>query len=347
MLFDITSKKDQLQALQDAQLAPDFWADPKAAQAHISETNRLSSLIERFDKLHRNFTDFDTSLNELKDDFDAEMYELITIELEENIEEFNDFEILVLLSGEYDAHSAILEIHPGAGGTESQDWASMLYRMYTRWASDKGYKVTVINYLDGDEAGLKSVTIQIDGDYAYGYLKSEMGVHRLVRISPFDSSGRRHTSFSSVDVMPVLDDSLDVEINPKDLEIDTHRASGAGGQHVNKTDSAVRITHIPTGLSVHVQSERSQMQNRAQAMNILKTKLELLRIHEHAAKISDLKGEQKNIEWGSQIRSYVFMPYTLVKDVRTGVEVGNVQSVMDGNIDPFIQGYLKSLLKID
>jgi peptide chain release factor 2 len=307
----------------------------------------LSSLIERFDKLHRNFTDFDTSLNELKDDFDAEMYELITIELEENIEEFNDFEILVLLSGEYDAHSAILEIHPGAGGTESQDWASMLYRMYTRWASDKGYKVTVINYLDGDEAGLKSVTIQIDGDYAYGYLKSEMGVHRLVRISPFDSSGRRHTSFSSVDVMPVLDDSLDVEINPKDLEIDTHRASGAGGQHVNKTDSAVRITHIPTGLSVHVQSERSQMQNRAQAMNILKTKLELLRIHEHAAKISDLKGEQKNIEWGSQIRSYVFMPYTLVKDVRTGVEVGNVQSVMDGNIDPFIQGYLKSLLKID
>ncbi len=307
----------------------------------------MSSLIERFDKLHRNFTDFDTSLNELKDDFDAEMYELITIELEENIEEFNDFEILVLLSGEYDAHSAILEIHPGAGGTESQDWASMLYRMYTRWASDKGYKVTVINYLDGDEAGLKSVTIQIDGDYAYGYLKSEMGVHRLVRISPFDSSGRRHTSFSSVDVMPVLDDSLDVEINPKDLEIDTHRASGAGGQHVNKTDSAVRITHIPTGLSVHVQSERSQMQNRAQAMNILKTKLELLRIHEHAAKISDLKGEQKNIEWGSQIRSYVFMPYTLVKDVRTGVEVGNVQSVMDGNIDPFIQGYLKSLLKID
>ena len=307
----------------------------------------MSSLIERFDKLHRNFTDFDTSLNELKDDFDAEMYELITIELEENIEEFNDFEILVLLSGEYDAHSAILEIHPGAGGTESQDWASMLYRMYTRWASDKGYKVTVINYLDGDEAGLKSVTIQIDGDYAYGYLKSEMGVHRLVRISPFDSSGRRHTSFSSVDVMPVLDDSLDVEINPKDLEIDTHRASGAGGQHVNKTDSAVRITHIPTGLSVNVQSERSQMQNRAQAMNILKTKLELLRIHEHAAKISDLKGEQKNIEWGSQIRSYVFMPYTLVKDVRTGVEVGNVQSVMDGNIDPFIQGYLKSLLKID
>ena len=223
----------------------------------------------------------------------------------------------------------------------------MLYRMFTRWASDKGYKVTVINYLDGDEAGLKSVTIQIDGDYAYGYLKSEMGVHRLVRISPFDSSGRRHTSFSSVDVMTVLDDSLDEEINPKDLEIDTHRASGAGGQHVNKTDSAVRITHIPTGLSVHVQSERSQMQNRAQAMNILKTKLELLRIHEHAAKISDLKGEQKNIEWGSQIRSYVFMPYTLVKDDRTGVEVGNVQSVMDGNIAPFIQGYLKSLLKID
>lgn len=275
------------------------------------------------------------------------MYELITLELESNLKEFNEFEILVLLSGEYDSHSAILEIHPGAGGTESQDWANMLYRMYTRWASDKGYKITVLNYLDGDEAGIKSVTIQIDGDYAYGYLKSEMGVHRLVRISPFDSSGRRHTSFSSVDVMPVLDESVEVVIDPNDLEVDTHRASGAGGQHVNKTDSAVRITHKPTGLSVHVQSERSQMQNRAQAMTILKTKLELLRIQEHASKISDIKGEQKNIEWGSQIRSYVFMPYTLVKDVRTGVEIGNVASVMDGNIDPFIQGYLKSLLKID
>lgn len=253
----------------------------------------------------------------------------------------------MLLSGEYDANSAILEIHPGAGGTESQDWAQMLYRMYTRWANNNQFKVSILNYLDGDEAGIKSVTIQIDGNYAYGYLKGEMGVHRLVRISPFDSSGRRHTSFASVDVMPVLDDAESVEIDPNDLIVDTHRASGAGGQHVNKTDSAVRITHIPTGISVHVQSERSQMQNRAQAMNILMNKLELLRLQEHAEKISDLKGEQKNIEWGSQIRSYVFMPYTLVKDVRTGVEVGNVASVMDGEIEPFIQGYLKSLLKVD
>ncbi len=253
----------------------------------------------------------------------------------------------MLLSGEYDANSAILEIHPGAGGTESQDWAQMLYRMYTRWANNNQFKVSILNYLDGDEAGIKSVTIQIDGNYAYGYLKGEMGVHRLVRISPFDSSGRRHTSFASVDVMPVLDDAESVEIDPNDLIVDTHRASGAGGQHVNKTDSAVRITHIPTGIAVHVQSERSQMQNRAQAMNILMNKLELLRLQEHAEKISDLKGEQKNIEWGSQIRSYVFMPYTLVKDVRTGVEVGNVASVMDGEIEPFIQGYLKSLLKVD
>lgn len=327
-------------------MAADFWDDPKVAQSQINETNRLSSLVNQFETLYRNFSDFESSLNELKDEFDQEMYELITMEYEENIKNFSEFEVLVLLSGEYDSKSAILEIHPGAGGTESQDWAQMLYRMYTRWANSKGFKVSVLNYLDGDEAGLKSATIQIDGDYVYGLLKSEMGVHRLVRISPFDSSGRRHTSFSSVNVMPVLDEISGVEINPNDLEIDTHRASGAGGQHVNKTDSAVRITHIPTGISVHVQSERSQMQNRAQAMKILETKLELLRIEEHAEKISDIKGEQKNIEWGSQIRSYVFMPYTLVKDVRTGVEVGNVQSVMDGEIDPFIQGYLKSLLKV-
>lgn len=293
------------------------------------------------------FENYDESLAELKEDYDPEMAELIESEVLENLEEFNDFEILVLLSQEYDAHWAIVEIHPGAGGTESQDWASMLFRMYTRWANQKNFKVTIMDYQDGDEAGLKSVTFQIEGDYVYGYLKGETGVHRLVRISPFDSSGRRHTSFSSVNVMPVIEAALEVEINPNDLQVDTHRASGAGGQHVNKTDSAVRITHIPTGISVHVQSERSQMQNRAQAMNILKTKLELLRIAQHADKLSDIKGEQKNIEWGSQIRSYVFMPYTLVKDVRTGVEVGNVESVMDGNIDPFIQGYLKSLLKID
>lgn len=310
----------------------------------INETNRQKELVEEYDRLHRLFSDYESSLLELKDSFEPEIYEMIEEEVTQSLEEFSQFEILILLSGEYDAKSAILEIHPGAGGTESQDWAAMLYRMYTRWASDHGYKVTVLDYLDGDEAGLKSATLQIDGNYVYGYLKGEMGVHRLVRISPFDSSGRRHTSFASIDVMPVLDEDVSVEIDPNDLEIDTHRSSGAGGQHVNKTDSAVRITHLPTGLSVHVQSERSQMQNRAQAMQLIKTKLELLRIQAHKDKISDLKGEQKNIEWGSQIRSYVFMPYTLVKDNRTGVEVGNVQGVMDGDIDPFIQGYLKSLL---
>lgn len=328
-------------------LEADFWNDPKAAQALINETNRLKALIDTYNDLARKYTDYNDSLIELKDSFDMELYELIEMELEETQKEFEAFEIKVLLSGEYDANSAILEIHPGAGGTESQDWAEMLYRMYTRYANKTGFKYSIIDYQDGDEAGIKSVTIQIDGDYAYGYLKGEMGVHRLVRISPFDSSGRRHTSFASVDVIPVIQEADSVEIDLNDLEIDTHRASGAGGQHVNKTDSAVRITHKPTGISVHVQSERSQMQNRLQAMNLIKTKLELLRIQEHANKISDLKGEQKNIEWGSQIRSYVFMPYTLVKDVRTGVEVGNIQSVMDGEIKPFIEGYLKSLLKVD
>lgn len=326
-------------------MADDFWNDPKKAQSHINETNRLKELIDDYQSLVNRFRDYESTLAELKDAFDQEMFDMIEEEVLESLKDFEQFEIVVLLSGEYDANSAILEIHPGAGGTESQDWAQMLYRMYTRWANLHGFKVSILNYLDGDEAGIKSVTIQIDGNYVYGYLKGEMGVHRLVRISPFDSSGRRHTSFASVDVMPVIDDLGAIEINPNDLEIDTHRASGAGGQHVNKTDSAVRITHIPTGVSVHVQSERSQMQNRAQAMNILINKLEILRIQEHASKISDLKGEQKNIEWGSQIRSYVFMPYTLVKDVRTGVEVGNIQSVMDGEIDPFIEGYLKSLLK--
>lgn len=307
--------------------------------------NHRKQLIEDHQELVRVFNDLNETIVELKKSFDQELYDLVELEAASGLKQLNSFEVQVLLNQEYDANHALIEIHPGAGGTESQDWAEMLFRMYQRWAAAQGFKVKTIDYQSGDEAGIKSVTFQIEGAYAYGYLKGEKGVHRLVRISPFDSSGRRHTSFTSVDVMPVIDDDVDLELDPNDLVVDTHRASGAGGQHVNKTDSAVRITHTPTGLSAHVQSERSQNQNRQQAMAILKAKLTQLKLEERAEKISDIKGEQKNIEWGSQIRSYVFMPYTLVKDNRTSVEVGNVQAVMDGYLDPFIQGYLRYQMK--
>ncbi len=307
--------------------------------------NHRKQLIEDHQELVRVFNDLNEAIGELKKSFDQELYDLVEMEATNGLERLNRFEVQVLLNQEYDANHALMEIHPGAGGTESQDWAEMLFRMYQRWAANQGFKVKTIDYQSGDEAGIKSVTFQIEGAYAYGYLKGEKGVHRLVRISPFDSSGRRHTSFTSVDVMPVIDEDVDLELDPNDLVIDTHRASGAGGQHVNKTDSAVRITHTPTGLSAHAQSERSQNQNRQQAMAILKAKLTQLKLEERAERISDLKGEQKNIEWGSQIRSYVFMPYTLVKDNRTNVEVGNVQAVMDGYLEPFIQGYLRYQMK--
>lgn len=307
--------------------------------------NHRKQLIEDHQELVRVFNDLNETIVELKKSFDQELYDLVELEAASGLKQLNSFEVQVLLNQEYDANHALIEIHPGAGGTESQDWAEMLFRMYQRWAAAQGFKVKTIDYQSGDEAGIKSVTFQIEGAYAYGYLKGEKGVHRLVRISPFDSSGRRHTSFTSVDVMPVIDDDVDLELDPNDLVVDTHRASGAGGQHVNKTDSAVRITHTPAGLSAHVQSERSQNQNRQQAMAILKAKLTQLKLEERAEKISDIKGEQKNIEWGSQIRSYVFMPYTLVKDNRTSVEVGNVQAVMDGYLDPFIQGYLRYQMK--
>jgi len=250
-------------------------------------------------------------------------------------------ELETLLNGKYDRNNAILTLHPGAGGTESQDWTEMLYRMYTRWAESKGYRVEVLDYLPGDEAGIKSVTISIEGENAYGYLKAEKGVHRLVRISPFDASGRRHTSFSAVEVMPEVNDETTIEIDPKDLKVDTYRSSGAGGQHVNKTSSAVRITHIPTGIVVQCQNERSQISNRATAMKILRSKLLELQMKEKEKELAQLKGEQQEIGWGSQIRSYVFHPYSLVKDHRTGVEKGNVHAVMDGDLDDFITGYLK------
>lgn len=262
--------------------------------------------------------------------------------LENSIEKL---EISTLLSGKYDSNNAILTIHPGAGGTEAQDWAEMLYRMYTRWASQNGYEVKELDYLDGDEAGIKSVTFSILGEYAYGYLKGEIGVHRLVRISPFDTGGRRHTSFASVEVLPEISEDIEIDINPDDLRIDTYRASGAGGQHINKTSSAIRITHIPTNIVVTCQSERSQIQNRETAMKMLKSKLLNLKEKENKEKIEDLKGIQMDIAWGSQIRSYVFCPYTLVKDHRTNYETGNVQAVMDGDLNGFIDSYLKSVLK--
>ena len=252
---------------------------------------------------------------------------------------------MVLLSHPYDKNNAILELHPGAGGTESQDWASMLYRMYCRWAERKGYKVTLLDYQEGEEAGIKSVSILIEGDMAYGYLKAEKGVHRLVRISPFDSSGRRHTSFASLDVMPQFSDEIEITIDERDLDVVTMRASGAGGQHINKTDSAVRMTHKPTGIVVSCQTERSQIQNRERCMNMLKSKLYQRMIEEQEAKLAAIRGEQKNIEWGSQIRSYVFCPYTMVKDHRTGYEMGSVQNVMDGDLDGFIFSYLKSQIQ--
>ena len=259
--------------------------------------------------------------------------------------EIDTLEVTTLLSGKYDLNNAIVTIHPGAGGTESQDWAEMLYRMYTRWANNNGYTVKELDYLDGDEAGLKSVTFLISGEYAYGYMKSEKGVHRLVRISPFDAGGRRHTSFASVEILPEITEDIEIDINPDDLRIDTYRASGAGGQHINKTSSAVRITHIPTNIVVACQTERSQIQNRETAMKMLKSKLLDLKEQEQKERIEDLKGEQKDIAWGSQIRSYVFCPYTLVKDHRTNYEVGNVQNVMDGDLNGFMISYLKWLIK--
>ena len=263
----------------------------------------------------------------------------------ETVNQFENFEVMVLLSHPYDKNNAILELHPGAGGTESQDWASMLYRMYCRWAERKGFKVTVLDYQEGEEAGIKSASILIEGEMAYGYLKAEKGVHRLVRISPFDSSGRRHTSFASLDVMPQFSDDIEITIEEKDLEVITMRASGAGGQHINKTDSAVRMTHKPTGIVVSCQTERSQIQNRERCLNMLKSKLYQRMIEEQEAKLAEIRGEQKNIEWGSQIRSYVFCPYTMVKDHRTNYETGNVQNVMDGDLDDFIFSYLKSQIQ--
>lgn len=323
-------------------LHPDFWNDQQAAQAVISESNALKDQVHEFYQLFEAYENLELTYELVKEEDDAELRSELESELTELVNRLSQFELNLLLSGPYDKNNAILELHPGAGGTESQDWGSMLLRMYTRYAEKKGFKVETLDYLPGDEAGIKSVTLAIKGHNAYGYLKAEKGVHRLVRISPFDSSGRRHTSFVSCDVMPEFNDEIEIEVRTEDLKVDTYRASGAGGQHINTTDSAVRITHIPTGVVVSCQTERSQIKNRETAMKMLKAKLYQRKIEEQEEKLAEIRGEQKEIGWGSQIRSYVFHPYSMVKDHRTNTEVGNTQSVMDGDLDVFVNAYLRS-----
>ncbi len=323
--------------------APDFWDDPQAAQKITQEATWLKNEIETWQKLKQKLEDADVLWQLATDENDGSLTAEIDVLLEEITVELEHLELNLLLGGEYDANNAILTIHAGAGGTEAQDWAQMLMRMYCRYAEKNDFKVEVLDFQDGDEAGLKSATLQISGHNAYGYLKSEKGVHRLVRISPFDANARRHTSFAAIDVMPEISDNVDIEINPVDLKIDTYRASGAGGQHINKTDSAVRMTHIPTGVVVQCQNERSQIQNRERCMQLLRAKLFELEKQKQADLKNQIAGEYQAIEWGSQIRSYVFHPYNMVKDHRTNVETGNVQAVMDGGLDNFIEGYLKSL----
>ncbi len=324
---------------------PDFWNDGDKAQDIINKNNALKSVVQEFSTLEEGLENSEVLFEMYKEESDEDTHQELIEQLNTLQQIANDFELKMLLSGEFDANNAILELHPGAGGTESQDWGEMLLRMYQRFADKKGFKVETVDYLPGDEAGIKSVTLLIKGHNAYGYLKAEKGVHRLVRISPFDSSGRRHTSFVSCEVTPEFDnDNIEIEINSEDIKIDTYRASGAGGQHVNTTDSAVRITHQPTGIVVTCQNERSQIKNREQAMKMLKAKLYQKKIEEQEAELAAIRGEQKEIGWGSQIRSYVFHPYAMVKDHRTNVETGNTNAVMDGDIDLFIDAYLKSQL---
>ena len=321
--------------------APGFWDDPERSNQKMKELKNLKDTVGECDKLSTQYDDILTLIDMGYEENDESLIPEIRGELDEFIREFDELRIGTLLSGEYDKNNAILKLNAGAGGTESCDWCGMLYRMYTRWAERKGFTIEVLDYLDGDEAGIKSVAFQVNGLNAYGYLKSEKGVHRLVRISPFNAQGKRQTSFVSLDVMPDIEGDLDVDIDEKDLRIDTYRSSGAGGQHINKTSSAIRITHIPTGTVVQCQNERSQFQNKDKAMQMLKAKLYLLKQEANAEKLSDIRGEVKEIGWGNQIRSYVLQPYTLVKDHRTDVETGNVDAVLDGGLDIFINGYLK------
>jgi len=323
--------------------APGFWDDPDKSNVKMKELKNLKDTVEQINKLSTQYEDILTLIEMGNEENDESMIAEIRGEMDEFTKELEELRLSTLLCDEYDKHDAILRLNAGAGGTESCDWCGMLYRMYTRWAERKGFSVEVLDYLDGDEAGIKSVTFQVNGENAYGYLKCEKGVHRLVRISPFNAQGKRQTSFVSLDVMPDNVDDLEVEIDEKDLRIDTYRSSGAGGQHINKTSSAVRITHIPTGTVVQCQNERSQFQNKDKAMEMLRAKLFILKQEANVEKLSDIRGEVKDNGWGSQIRSYVMQPYTMVKDHRTDVETGNVDAVLDGALDPFITGYLKQM----
>ena len=320
---------------------PDFWDDAEKASADMKELKDLKSIVERADALSMAYDDIMTLIEMGNEEADESLVPEVENEFVQFQKEFEDLRITTMLTGEHDAENAILTLHAGAGGTESCDWASMLCRMYEKWADKRGFSVEVLDSLDGDEAGLKSVTLEIQGDNAYGYLKSEHGVHRLVRISPFNAAGKRQTSFVSCDVMPDIKQDIDIEIADDDIRIDTYRSSGAGGQHINKTSSAIRITHFPTGIVVQCQNERSQHMNKDKAMQMLKAKLLILREQENLAKESDIRGEVKEIGWGSQIRSYVMQPYTMVKDHRTNAETGNVSAVLDGDIDMFMNAYLK------
>ena len=321
--------------------APGYWDDPEKSQEGMKELKNLKDEAEDYHALEQQYEDIETLIEMGNEENDPDLVPEVQAELEAFAAKLDSMTIKTLLSGEYDRNNAILKLNAGAGGTESCDWASMLCRMYQRWAEKKGYSVEMLDFLDGEEAGLKSVTLQINGTNAYGYLKSEHGVHRLVRISPFNAAGKRQTSFVSCDVMPDIEQDLDIEIADDDIRIDTYRSSGAGGQHINKTSSAIRITHFPTGIVVQCQNERSQHMNKDKAMQMLKAKLYLLKQQENREKESDIRGEQKEIGWGNQIRSYVMQPYTMVKDHRTNVETGNVAAVMDGDLDIFINGYLK------
>lgn len=344
-LFDIAKKKQQVEELEEQTKANEFWTDMEKSAKVLQEIKALKDKIDGIEKT-KSLIDDTNVLIELGNEANDES---VIPEIKQNVKtiskNIDKMEIENLLSGKHDKDNAIITIHPGAGGTESQDWAEMLYRMYSMWCEKNGYKLEELDYLEGDGAGIKSVTFSVTGPNAYGYLKSESGVHRLVRISPFDSAGRRHTSFAAVEVIPEVSDDVNVEINPEDLKIDTYRSSGAGGQHVNKTESAIRITHIPTNIVVSCQTQRSQIQNRDKAMKMLMSKLLELKEKENKERIEDLKGVQREIAWGSQIRSYVFCPYTLVKDHRTNYETGNVEAVMNGEINGFIDEYLKKMIK--
>ncbi|WP_192598814.1 peptide chain release factor 2 [Sporosarcina limicola] len=340
--LDLENKEIRIQELDEVMLEPGFWDSQDEAQKVISESNALKDVVGDYTELTDIQENLEMTLELLRDELDEDLQEELGTELKGFKGKMEEFELQMLLSDEFDKNSAVLELHSGAGGTESQDWASMLLRMYTRWAERKGFKVETLDYQSGDEAGVKSVTLSIKGHNAYGYLKAEKGVHRLVRISPFDSSGRRHTSFSSIEVMPEFEGEVDVDIKMEDVKIDTYRSSGAGGQHVNTTDSAVRMTHLPTGAIVTCQTERSQIKNRERAINLLKAKIYQIRVEEEEARLLEIRGDQKEIGWGSQIRSYVFHPYSMVKDHRTSAETGNVSAVMDGEIDLFINAYLRS-----